>query len=122
MNGKFDKLTSSYDNLVALLPNVLGKRLPIRLKKLGTVNLIGNSQITTTAITASFKMTSALGKVESDLVMENINFIDNATYLGNVVLGNFDIGTFLENKDLGKVTLNLDVDGKGFLKSTSILP
>nr|WP_315190117.1 translocation/assembly module TamB domain-containing protein [uncultured Flavobacterium sp.] len=114
MNGKFDKLTSSYDNLVALLPNVLGKRLPIRLKKLGTVNLIGNSQITTTAITASFKMTSALGKVESDLVMENINFIDNATYLGNVVLGNFDIGTFLENKDLGKVTLNLDVDGKGF--------
>lgn len=116
MNGKFDKLSSSYDNLIVLLPNVLGKRLPVELKKLGNFNLVGNSQITTTAINASFMMKTALGKVESDLVMENIDFIDKASYIGNVILDDFDIGTFLDNKDLGKVTLNLDVDGKGFTK------
>jgi hypothetical protein len=43
-----------------------------------------------------------------------MDFIDKASYLGNIVLENFDIGNFLDNKDLSHVSLNLDVDGKGF--------
>ncbi|MFD0778711.1 hypothetical protein ACFQZF_09665 [Flavobacterium myungsuense] len=38
MKGSFNKVSSNYENLVALLPNVLGKKLPSSLKKL--VNLI----------------------------------------------------------------------------------
>jgi hypothetical protein len=114
MDGNFEKLSSSYDNLVALLPNVLGKKLPASIKKLGLVTIVGNSQITVASINADFKMTSALGAVQSKFVMNNMEFIDKASYKGNVVLGNFDIGNFLDNKDLGKVSLNLDVDGVGF--------
>ncbi|MNQ01176.1 hypothetical protein D3C85_138350 [compost metagenome] len=114
MNGNFEKLSSSYDNLVALLPNVLGKKLPASIKKLGLVTIVGNSQITVASINADFKMTSALGAVQSKFVMNNMEFIDKASYKGNVVLGNFDIGNFLDNKELGKVSLNLDVDGVGF--------
>jgi hypothetical protein len=114
MNGKFEKLSSNYDDLVILLPNVLGKKLPAKLKKLGDFNIIGNAKITTTALDANFKMTTALGKVASDFVMKNMDFIDKASYLGNIVLENFDIGNFLDNKDLSHVSLNLDVDGKGF--------
>lgn len=114
MNGNFEKLSSSYDNLVALLPNVLGKKLPVSLKKLGLITLVGNSQITLASIKADFKMATALGAVQSKFLMNNMEFIDKASYKGNVVLGNFDIGNFLENKDLGKVSLNLDVDGVGF--------
>ncbi|WP_290865289.1 translocation/assembly module TamB domain-containing protein [Flavobacterium sp.] len=114
MNGNFAKLSTSYDDLVTVLPNVLGKRLPIILKKLGTVNLVGDAQVTTTSLDASFAMGTQLGKVNSDLSIENIHLSDKATYAGNIVLENFDIGTLLDRKDVGKASLNLDVDGIGF--------
>ncbi len=114
MNGKFVKLSSTYDDLVTLLPNVLGKRLPSNLKKLGAFIIVGNTELTQSVIDANFSMTTALGNLKSDLSMKNIDFIDNASYSGNVVLDNFDIGTFLDRKDIGKASLNIDVDGKGF--------
>ncbi len=43
-----------------------------------------------------------------------MNLSDKALYAGNVVLENFDIGKLLDRTDLGKASLNLDVDGKGF--------
>jgi hypothetical protein len=114
MNGEFDKLSTNYDNLVTILPNVLGKRLPVILKKLGTVNLVGDAQVTTTSVAANFDMTTRLGKVNSDLNIENMHLSDKAAYVGNVVLEDFDIGTLLDRKDIGKTSLNLDIDGKGF--------
>ncbi len=114
MNGKFKKLYSTYDDLVTLLPNILGKKLPNNINKLGAFTIIGNTQVTQASVTANFSMTTALGKVQSDFSMKNIDFIDNASYTGNVVLENFDIGTFLDRKDIGKVSMNIDVAGVGF--------
>jgi hypothetical protein len=114
MDAKFNKLSTSYDDLVSLLPNVLGKRLPIILKKLGKINMVGNAQVTTTSVDASFAMTTQIGNVISDLSMQNMNLSDKAAYVGNVVLNNFDIGAFLDRKDVGKASLNLDIGGNGF--------
>ncbi|MBF2708439.1 translocation/assembly module TamB domain-containing protein [Flavobacterium soyangense] len=114
MDGKFAGLYTNYDDLVTILPNVLGKRLPVILKKLGIINLVGNTQVTTTSVAASFVMATQLGKIKSDLNIESINLTDKAAYEGNVVLESFDLGTLLDRKDVGKVSLNLDVDGKGF--------
>lgn len=114
MNGKFAKLSTTYDGLVAVLPNVLGKKLPIVLKKLGTINLVGLAQVTTTSLTARFNMITQLGKVYSDLSIDNMQLTDKASYEGNVVLDGFDLGTFLERKDVGKTSLNVDVVGVGF--------
>jgi hypothetical protein len=114
MDAKLGRLITSYDNLIKILPNVLGERLPVILKKLGSINLVGNTQVTTTSVDASFVMSTQLGKVNSDLSIENMNLTDKAAYVGNVVLENFDIGALLDKKDIGKASLNLDVDGKGF--------
>ena len=114
MDGRFKKLSASYDDLVAILPNVLGKRLPVVLKKMGLVTLVGNTQVTTTSVQANIALTSPLGKVNSDLNIQNMDSEDKATYVGNIVLDDFDIGGLLDRKDLGKTSLNLDVDGKGF--------
>lgn len=114
MKGSFDKVASSYDDLIATLPNVLGKKLPSSLKKLGKFNLNGDAEITTKTIDADFYLKTILGNVKSKLEMSNIDNIDNAKYNGNIVLENFNIGSFLNRKDLGKVSLDLDVDGKGF--------
>lgn len=114
MNGKFNRIYSSYDDLVTLLPNVLGKRLPVELKNLGKFTLVGNTQLTTTAIDADLQLFSDLGILQSKFSMTNIDFIDKASYTGNVILENFDVGKVLGRKDLGNVSMNVDVDGKGF--------
>jgi hypothetical protein len=101
MNGEFAKVSSSYDNLVTILPNILGKKLPVELKKLGRFTLVGNSQLSATAIDADFTMISDLGIVKSFFNMKSIDFIDKAIS-GNVVLENFDLGTFLIGKIWGK--------------------
>jgi hypothetical protein len=62
MNGVC-KVSSSYDNLVTILPNIL--ELPVELKKLGRFTLVGNSQLSATAIDADFTMISDLGIVKS---------------------------------------------------------
>ncbi len=114
MDGNFTKVSSSYQNLVTLLPNVLGKKLPAELKSLGGFTMVGNTQVSATTVDADFAMTTAIGKVRSMLSMQSIDFIDKATYFGNVVLEDFDLGVFLGRKDLGKASVNLDIDGKGF--------
>jgi hypothetical protein len=114
MEGKFDRLISSYDNLVVLLPNVLGKKLPKELKRIGKFNIVGKTKLSTTALEADFKMITDLGNGQADLHMNNIDFIDKASYSGNVILDNFNIGALLGRKDIGRTTLNLDVDGVGF--------
>ena len=114
MYAKFDKLTSSYDDLIVILPNILGNKLPTSLKKLGRFTAVGTSNVSTTAVEADFSMITALGKVTSNLAIQNIDVIDKASYLGNVILENFDIGTLFDQKELGSVSLNIDVDGKGF--------
>lgn len=114
MDAKLKRLSTNYDDLVTILPNVLGKKLPVILKKLGTINLVGNTQVTTTSVKAVFDMNTQLGKVNLDMNIENMNLTDKADYVGNVVLESFDLGTLLDRKDVGKVSLNLDIDGKGF--------
>ncbi|HSD08465.1 translocation/assembly module TamB domain-containing protein [Flavobacterium sp.] len=114
MNGKFDHLSTNYNDLVNLLPNVLGKSLPVIIKKFGNVSLIGNTQVTTTSVKANFAAKTALGVVKSKLSIVNMNQSDRAAYVGYVVLNDFNIGELLDNKNLSKVSLNIDVDGKGF--------
>lgn len=114
MNGKFEKVYSNYQNLVDLLPNVLGKKLPTSLKKIGNFNLNGSAEITTNSIQTDFYMTTSLGNITTEMVMTDISNIDKAIYTGHIVLDDFDIGNFLEKRDLGRVSLDLDIDGEGF--------
>lgn len=114
MSAQFDKLTSSYENLVVILPNILGNKLPTSLKKLGNFSASGTSNVSTTAVEADFSMSTQLGNVISNLEIQNIDNIDKASYIGNVILEDFDIGTLIEQQDLGRITMNIDVDGKGF--------
>jgi hypothetical protein len=114
MKGTFDKVSSNYDDLTALLPNVLGKKLPSSLSKLGQFNLRGKAEITTKSIDTDFDLSTRLGNVKSKMIMTNIDAIDNAKYVGNIQLNQFNLGSFLNRKELGIVSLNIDVDGKGF--------
>lgn len=114
MKGNFKRISSNYGDLTKLLPNILGKKLPSSLQKLGQFNFVGKVEVAQQYINADFVMNTALGIIESDLHMSDINNIDNAKYDGNIILDNFDVGAMINDKTIGKVSMNLEVDGKGF--------
>lgn len=114
INGKLDRVSSNYQNLSTILPNILGKRLPASLEKLGNVNISGNVELTEDFINSKVYLASNLGEINADLAIQDLGNIDNATYQGTLALGKFQLGTFLGEKEIGWTNLDVIVDGQGF--------
>ncbi|NHF61105.1 translocation/assembly module TamB [Flavobacteriaceae bacterium TP-CH-4] len=116
MQAKMKNVTSSYYQLNALMPNILGKSLPPSIfRKLGQFTIRGDALVTETSINAKINVNTAIGSSYADMELTNINNIDEAAYKGFVSLIDFDLGDFAENKRLGKTTLDFNVEGKSFL-------
>ena len=119
MVATMKNVTSSYYELRSLMPNIIGKSLPPKVfQKLGQFTIRGDATVTETSIDAKVNLNTAIGSSYADLELTNINNINNATYTGFVSLIDFDLGNFVENKRLGKTTLDFNVEGKGFAKET----
>ncbi|WP_194534552.1 translocation/assembly module TamB domain-containing protein [Zobellia nedashkovskayae] len=118
MHADMKNVTSSYYELRALMPNILGKSLPSSFQKLGQFTIRGNTVVTENSIDAKVNLNTAIGSSYADLALSDINNIDNANYKGFVSLIDFDLGDFAENKRLGKTTLDFNVEGKGFVQET----
>ncbi len=114
MNGRFDNLSSNYYDLRALLPNILGESIPSVFSKLGNFTITGTSFITDTRIDADLNINTELGLIVSDMEMNRVDDIDNASYKGNVVFDEFNIGALLNDPKVKTTSFNLDVDGQGF--------
>ena len=112
--GNFKNLTTTYDELKNILPNVLGKTLPTEFRKFGTFNIKGNVHLTPEKITATLDLKSKIGRIISDLQISNIANIDYADYNGSIELKKFHIGNFFNNSLFGEVSLKGDVKGSGF--------
>ncbi|WP_346883425.1 translocation/assembly module TamB domain-containing protein [uncultured Algibacter sp.] len=118
MDGRFKNLSSTYIDLKALLPNVLGEAIPTSFGRLGYFTISGNSQITSTKVKADITINTDLGFVDSNLEISKLNDIDNANYNGKVVFTEFDFGKFLNDPTVGLASLNFDVNGTGFTSET----
>ena len=114
MDGDFKNLSSNYYDLRALLPNILGEAIPSSFERLGDFKIVGKSIVTSKDIKADIDIETDLGYIVSDMELTKIDNIDNASYKGNIVFDEFDLGTFLEDPMLGTTSFNLDVDGYGF--------
>jgi len=114
MYGNFSKLSSNYTNLVAILPKVLGKNLPTSFKKLGFFTISGTTEVTLKTLNAKVVLLSDLGKAKANVKMTNIDNINKIQYIGNIQLEQFNLGNFLNEPKLSKVSLNLNVNGTAF--------
>ncbi len=113
--GSIENVTSSYYELRSLLPNILGKNIPTSFQKLGQFTVRGDAEITETSLDVQVNLNTAIGSSYTDLQMTNINSIDDASYRGFVSLIDFNLGRFIENPNFGKTTLDVNVEGKGFI-------
>lgn len=114
MKGDFTNLRSNYQTLTALLPNVLGKNLPPVMSRFGTFELKGTTELTANTLKANCSVQSKLGLANANFTMDNLLHIEKANYKGLVGLTQFDLGELLQRNDVGKVSLNVNVDGSGF--------
>ncbi|TYP97550.1 uncharacterized protein DUF490 [Tenacibaculum adriaticum] len=113
-DGNIDRVSSNYNQLRSILPNVLGKKLPSDFKKFGNFNLSGIIKVTPEQMDATLEVHSQIGSTISDLQLTNIDNIDNARYSGEVEFIDFDLGKFANDPQLGKISLKADVRGRGF--------
>ena len=116
MSAQMENVTSSYYQLRGLLPNILGRNiLPTSFQKFGQFTVRGAAEITETSIDAKINLNTAIGSSYSDLQMTNINNIDDASYLGFISLIDFDLGNFLDDTKFGKTSMDVNVEGRGFI-------
>lgn len=116
LQGDVENITSSYYELRALLPNIFFKnKIPSSFRKLGQFTVRGDAEITETSLDVQINLNTAIGSSYTDLQMTNIDKIDNASYLGFISLIDFDLGNFIDNPNFGKATLDVNVEGKGFI-------
>ncbi|MFD1015149.1 translocation/assembly module TamB domain-containing protein [Winogradskyella rapida] len=114
LRGNFQNLASNYRDLTALMPRLLGNSIPTVISKVGNFKIKGTSFITTKRVEADLEIDTDLGYIKSNLELTNIDDIDNANYVGNVVLEEFNIGALINDPLVENTSLNLDVNGKGF--------
>jgi len=114
LQGNFQNLASNYRDLTALLPRLLGNSIPSVISKVGNFNIKGTSFITTKRVEADLEIDTDLGFIKSNLLLTDIDNIDNANYIGNIVLDEFNLGELINEPSVKTASLNLDVDGKGF--------
>ncbi|WP_420322271.1 translocation/assembly module TamB domain-containing protein [Flagellimonas sp.] len=115
MRADMKNLTSSYYQLRSILPNILGKNIPSSFQKLGQFTIRGDAEVTETSLDVQINLNTDIGSSYTDLQMTNINSIDDASYIGFISLIDFNLGSFVEDDQLGLATLDVNVEGKGFI-------
>lgn len=113
IEGDFNSLQASTTDLKKFLPNILGTTLPIKLNQLGTVKATGYASVNANQVATRLSGNSRKGNFKSDLLLDNIQS-GTIAYNGNIKFQRLDLGSLLGIKGLGKVTLDLDVNGRGF--------
>ncbi len=115
MQAEMKNLTSSYYQLRAILPNILGKTIPPPLRKLGQFTIRGDAEVTETSLDVQVNLNTAIGSSYADLQMTNIQTNENASYIGFISLIDFDLGNFVEEEQLGLTSMDVNVEGKGLI-------
>ena len=114
MEGKTYNLSSNYQQLKNLLPNLLGKFLPSELSKLGLFKVKGYTKISSENIAANINLQSEIGDIVTDLQISNIDNIDFASYSGHMKISDFKLGEIVKDPNLGLFSFEGDVLGSGF--------
>lgn len=116
LTSQIKNITTSYYELRALMPEVLGKSIPSSFASLGQFTVRGDAIVTESSVDARVNINSAIGSSYADLNLTDVNNIDNAKYKGFVSLIDFDLGKFVNDSNFGRTSLDVNVEGQGFAK------
>ncbi|TVZ51158.1 translocation/assembly module TamB [Dokdonia sp. Hel_I_53] len=115
IEGSFSRLQTNYFDLKNLLPEVLSS-LPPEMAKLGTISYRGINYITQNEIDVDGYFQTDIGEAKVDLFLSSLKNVVDAGYRGNIQLTDFNVGRLFNNRKLGITSLDLDIEGSGFIQ------
>tara|TARA_B110000037_G_scaffold69825_1_gene84405 strand:- start:25208 stop:29593 length:4386 start_codon:yes stop_codon:yes gene_type:complete len=118
IDADFKSISSTYTDLKAVLPRVLGASIPSSFEALGRFDIQGTAKVSKQTIETVMDIETELGALFVDLNLDQIESLDNALYVGQVQFTDFDMGRFIKEPKMGLISSNLNVEGRGFNKET----
>ncbi|MFN8252625.1 MAG: translocation/assembly module TamB domain-containing protein [Ferruginibacter sp.] len=109
---KSNNLVTNYNDLVTIIPSLKNVTQP-RLSRLGDINFKGTFTGFINDFVTYGNISTSLGNIIADLNMK-LPANQPPTYSGKLSSGGFNLGQFIENKDLGNIALDGNVTGRGF--------
>lgn len=114
LDARITHLESDYQHLKSLLPNLLGKTLPVSFAKLGHFNVNGRAKINIDELDAFINAQTNIGNFSTDLMISNINNIDQSSYDGEIKVQDLKVGSLIGNPLMGDITMDATIVGSGF--------
>jgi hypothetical protein len=117
ISSRNHNIATNYYDLNRFMPRVLSD-LPQELKSLGNFSFNGSTTLTDTKLITTSALVTKSGSADVDISLGNINDFENATYSGNLVFNKFDLGAIAGTSSVGKITADIDIDGRGFTQQS----
>lgn len=112
---KFDQVATNKKDLDYLYSHFTGKptaKIPAIVGKFGNVNFTGRFTGLQNDFVAFGTFKTALGRFDPDINLK-INKKGDPSYSGKITATDFNLGSLLDNKDLGRTTLSGNLSGSG---------
>ncbi|MBS1647373.1 MAG: translocation/assembly module TamB domain-containing protein [Bacteroidetes bacterium] len=110
------KLTTTYHDLkqIPMYPFTNGEKIliPDNVAKLGLIHFSGKAQGLINDLKIEGDINTKLGKISAQAKLDNFS-PQYMTYGGVFKTENFDVGTFFDAKNIGTISLNANINGKG---------
>jgi len=114
LKGEVKEISSNYDHLINLLPNLLGTKIPKELEKIGYFSSRGKVAITKSSVDIQLKTIAEMGLSDVDLKLLDIDKGDQVSYKGKIELVDFKLGVFVRDSLIGDFSMVGEVEGQGF--------
>ncbi len=111
-------ITTSSKALRRFMPRVIGGNLPEEIMYLGAIKFKGNTSITKNTFLTNSTLSSSLGYVKTNIEIKDISNSEKATYVGDILLTNFNLGKLVKYDKLGTVTTDIHIEGVGFTQES----
>ncbi|MCQ6960118.1 translocation/assembly module TamB domain-containing protein [Mucilaginibacter aquariorum] len=115
MQLKFEQIATNKKDLDYLYSHFTGKpnvKVPAVVGKFGNVNFTGRFTGVQNDFVAFGTFKTKLGRFDPDINLK-INKAGIPSYSGKVTTNNFDLGTLIDNKTVGRTTLSGNLSGSG---------
>lgn len=118
VHSEFKELRTDIRTLKRLIPNF---SLPNNFNKLGAITYSGNLDAIFGNLVIDGTLISRLGNATLDIQFNEINQgFERASYGGELALNNFDLGSWLDDTNFGKISMSAKVEeGKGLTGKTA---
>mgnify|MGYP002639901423 CR=1 FL=1 len=118
IQAKEHTIKTNSNALRKFMPRVIGDALPKEVFYLGEIKFKGNTTITKTTFSTNSTLSSTLGYAKTNIKITDIDNSEKASYVGDILLTNFNLGLLTKSNSLGTITSDLHIEGVGFTKES----